>query len=218
MARKLRTPTRTISNKGQPNRYSGWFPSPKARYPKSEIAQAYDSISALKASIYLEWRKDVVEMEFEAEKLKIHPPGHRSFYVIPDFRVILDSGVIAYVESKYSREKLKQKQARRLDMVKEYLESKGFPYVVIFRSELEENGFIDTIALLRRYAFLSFPAQAVDRATAALAKAGPQNLRQYRWCARQQGVRISLLYHLLYHQKLELLYEPLADEVLLCPA
>lgn len=61
MGRKLRSPTRTISNRGELPRFIGQFPCTKgATFPLT-----FDSLSALLCGVYLEWRPDVVRVAFE---------------------------------------------------------------------------------------------------------------------------------------------------------
>ena len=52
MGRKLRSPTRTISNRGELPRFIGQFPCAKGTI----FPLTFDSISALLCGVYLEWR------------------------------------------------------------------------------------------------------------------------------------------------------------------
>jgi hypothetical protein len=73
--------------------------------------------------------------------------------------------------------------------------------------------------LLRLYGQLGFSPELLLSATDRLAANAPINLEDWRTRAHKAGVSIGLLYHLLYHQKLPLLYQPLLPmELLACRA
>ena len=65
MARKLHSPTRTISNRGDRPKFIGQFPCTKGEGDYL----VYDSLTAfLYCAIYLEWRQNVVRLTFELNR------------------------------------------------------------------------------------------------------------------------------------------------------
>jgi len=63
----------------------------------------FDSLSALCCAIYLEWRQDVVEFDFEPRKFDFAEQGDRpAVSCIPDFEATLDTGKLAIFEAKYA--------------------------------------------------------------------------------------------------------------------
>jgi hypothetical protein len=71
MARKIKSPTRTISNRGQRPKFVGYFPCYKA----DAGFLPFDSIPALDCGLYLEWRSDVMRIEFEPERYSFEATG-----------------------------------------------------------------------------------------------------------------------------------------------
>lgn len=61
MPRRLKSPTRTISNSGPIPRFIGYFPCSKA----AGAYLPFDSMSALMVGVFLEWRRTVAGVEFE---------------------------------------------------------------------------------------------------------------------------------------------------------
>lgn len=211
MSRRLSSPTRRISNAGDLPRFIGELPSAKAppgEGPYSSIT--FDSISALECLLYLEWRVDVVLIEFEPERYEFEAAGDLPpIRCIPDFRVTLMTGEIMLVEAKSHPTHLKPQAVERLDHIRRHFESVGMPYQVVYRSELKRDGFIDTVFLLRPFGRLPFSDHVIAEALRRLSSPEPVDLETWTVRARRQRVPQALLNHLLYHQRLALKYRKL---------
>lgn len=212
MGGKLYSPTRTISNRGDLPKFIGQFPCAKAE--ASHLV--FDSLSALYCGIYLEWRQDVVSMAFEPHMLTFAAEaGLPELTCHPDYEVILDSGEIEFYEAKYSRDGLRDAEREKLVLTAAHFEQRGIPYKVIYREDLETDGFIDTIILLRRYGLMQYPEGVVEAVAQRLAQVPDATLEAWRSHAAAAGVQTGLLYHLLYHQRLPLVYRHLLPVELL---
>lgn len=97
MLRYIKTPSRTLSSEGPILRFIRYFPCRKADGPYLP----FDSLSSLYVGIFLEWRRAVVRLEFEAEKV-VHKRAD-SFIEVPDYRATLYTGEQGYVEANISR-------------------------------------------------------------------------------------------------------------------
>ncbi|WP_324781129.1 PDDEXK family nuclease [Thiobacillus sedimenti] len=206
MARKLYSPTRTISNRGEHPRFIGQFPCAKAE--ASHLV--FDSLSALYCGIYLEWLPNVVSMAFEPHEFTFEAEaGLPELRCHPDYEAILDTGEIEFYEAKYSRDGLRDVEREKLALTAAHFERRGIPYKVIYREDLEADGLIDTIILLRHYGLMQYPEGAVEAAAQRLAQGQEAPLEGWRTRAAAAGVPTGLLYHLLYHQRLPLVYRRL---------
>jgi len=206
MSRQLRSPTRSISNRGDIPRFVGELPSHKAQFGSIK----FDSISALECALYLEWRSDVVLIEFEPERYALEATEDLpAIECIPDFRITLNTGEIRLVEAKSDPKHLKRGAADRLDVIRRQFDAVGMPYEVVYRSELKQNGFIDTVFLLRAFGRLPFDDRVISRALGRLSPYDSADLETWALRARQQHVPQALLNHLLYHQRLPLRYRKL---------
>lgn len=216
MARKLRSPTRTISNRGDLPRFIGQFPCIKG----VTSPLTFDSLSALLCGIYLEWRRDVVSIAFEPRVHHFPATGTLpELTFVPDYEVILTTGELELYEAKYSAEGLDPAERAKLKLTQAHCEASGIPYQIIFRKKLEEDGFIDTLLILRRFGQLSFPDAMVEETLSRLSHFTSAYLEDWRTRAHKAGVPTRLLYHLLYHQRLSLAYRPLLSvELLPCRA
>lgn len=204
----------------------GLMTSPKANQARRKPGSApqgygtlpFDSLSALCCAIYLEWRQDVVEFDFEPRKFDFAEHGDRpAVSCIPDFEATLDTGELAIFEAKYSREHLRADEHAKLRLLEAHFDSRGISYTVVYRLDLENNGFLQTLALMRPYAQLEHSLQAQERALARLGAFPSADLSTWRQRATDVGVPVALLYHLLYQQRLPLEYQPLQfEELRLC--
>ena len=208
MARRLKSPTRTISNRGDHPRFIGQFPCDKG----TSLPLPFDSLSALIVGIYLEWRPDIQKLSFEPREHSF-PATERlpAVRCIPDYEAEMDCGTVAFFEAKYDEESLRPEEREKLHHTAAHFRVAGYHYQVIFRRELEKSGFIDTVQLLRRYGLQRIPPDMVSNALTRLAKPDTEALPLEKWrdLALSVGVPVSLLYHLLYHQCLPLVYRPL---------
>jgi hypothetical protein len=212
MGRKLKSPTRVISNRGDHPRFVGYFPCRKSDAPYL----IFDSLSSLYVGIFIEWLRRVVKMSFEPTRYVLRATSDGETYeVIPDYGATTALGEIEIFEAKYgdsSQEELAHYKKVRRDFAQT-----GFRYQVITRKTLERNGFIQTVCFLRRYGGIEFSATVLTEAQRRLAPFQPATLKAYRRIANEQWVRTSVLYHLLYHRHLSLRYEQLAyEELELC--
>lgn len=206
MGRKLYSPTRTISNRGEHPRFIGQFPCAKAE--ASHLV--FDSLGALYCGVYLEWRQDVVSMAFEPHEYRFEATAELAgLTCFPDYEVILDTGEIELNEVKYSREDLRDTDQDKLELAAAHFEQLGIPYNVRYRKDLEVDGFIDAVILLRRFGLLEYSERLVEAAEQRLIQFPEATLEVWRSRADKAGVPTGLLYHLLYHQRLPLTYSRL---------
>lgn len=216
MGRKLRSPTRTISNRGELPRFIGQFPCTKgATFPLT-----FDSLSALLCGVYLEWRPDVVSVAFEPREYEFEETSDLpELTCVPDYEAILDTGELELYEAKYAENDLRDTERTKLELTAAHCRQQGIPYHVIYRDILEKDGFIGTVMLLRPYGQLKFSAETVVGAEKRLSGFDEAELETWRERAQDAGVPTGLLYHLLYHQRLPLVYQPLIQvELLPCRA
>jgi hypothetical protein len=218
VGRKVRSPSRTISNRGNLPRFIGHFPCAKAPPGLDPLdrpfclgVMPFDSLSSLKCGIYLEWRQDVVQLSFEPEVDKYPATETLSeLRCVHDYKVLFASDERGVVEAKDSQASVTSEQQAKFDLAAAHLREKGVSHTVVYRSDLEKDGFIDTVLLLRRYGrHLRFKASSIERAKQLLASQKEQDIAAWRAQARKHGISIPLLYHLLYHQQLPLKYAPL---------
>jgi hypothetical protein len=196
MVRKLRSPSRTISNRGPSRRFTGEFPCTKS----VTTPLVFDSITSLYCAVALEHRKNVVRIEFEP---RMHTHAATSVLAaltaITDYEVTLDTGELLPVEAKYSEGSLRDKERIHLMLLAEHCESEGRPLEVMYRDVLERDGFINTVLLPASVANARRRLEGLEAATLEV------------WRERAQAARVptGLLYHLLYHQELPLTYRTL---------
>ena len=206
MVRKLRSPSRTISNRGPSRRFTGEFPCTKS----VTIPLVFDSISSLYCAVALEHRKNVVRIEFEP---RMHTHAATSVLAaltaITDFEVTLDTSELRPVEAKYSESSLRDKERTHLMLLAEHCEAEGRPLEVVYRDVLERDGFINTVLLLRRYGLLPQAPASVANACRRLEGLETTTLEVWRERAQAARVPTGLLYYLLYHQELPLTYRTL---------
>ena len=212
MARRPKSPTRTISNRGEYPRFIGYFPCTKG----AKDRLLFDSISALNVGIYLEWLPRVQRLDFEPRRHAI-ADGDKPFNCIPDYEATTLHGEVEVYEGKYSPDNVSDKSRTRLSAISRTMARQGYRYQVLYRKILERRGFIQTISKLRHYGQLTFPDPVLRHALAVLASATPRTLGQYVSTALDNGIRVGVLYHLAYHRKLRLRYElPRHMELELC--
>jgi hypothetical protein len=200
---RLRSPIRVISNSGDVPRFTGVFPSRKA--PGGELA--YDSIAALVVEIFLEWCTTIRQIVFESRWYEFQAtkelPGIKC---IPDFECVLDTGEIVIREAKSRINELTDEEREDLPLIGKHFAAQNTSYDVIFRDQLEANGFFDTIFLLRKYGLIEYSEKKLETALGRLTSSEPHHLERWREIARIQKVPTWVLYHLLYHQRLPITY------------
>lgn len=214
VGRKLKSATRTISNRGEYPRFIGEFPCTKSEGNK----RPFDSLTSLLVGIFLEWLKRVVTIAFEPRSWTVTING-KAITVIPDYEVVTNTGAIEIFEAKYDWESLPAKKRELLLAYCRWFASQGIPYRVITRDVLERKGFIQTISKLRLYGQLTYSKPVLDRALEQLRSPIPKTLREYAAVGRERSIPVSVVYHLAYHQQLRLRYElPRHEELELCRA
>lgn len=216
MRRRYETARGRVSNRGDLPRFVGILPCPKA----AEGCVVFSSLSEMYVGMYLTWAKRVSRIAFEAARLEFAAAGDLpSLVAWPDFEAVLDNGEIEWVEAKHSKDGLRPDEAEHLTWLAAHCEREHRRFRVIFRMDLHEDGFIDTVALLHRYGQLEFPTQSLTKAAERLAHHPASYLEQWRAHARAARVPIDVLYHLLYQERLPLLYRPLLPvELIACRA
>jgi hypothetical protein len=171
----------------------------------------FDSLSSLFCGLWLEWRLDIFKVTFEAASLKFEATDSLpALEVIPDYQCADADGEIAYTEAKYSPDELTPEESEKIRLTRAHMERAGHPYEVVYRTELEKNGLLPTILLLRPYAQLSTSPATLEIAQRRLAQAGAAaTLHVWRARARQAKVPVGVLYQLLCQHRLDFVPEPL---------
>lgn len=214
VGRKLKSKTRTISNRGEIPRFIGEFPCSKSNGNKLP----FDSLTALLVGIFLEWLKRVVTIEFEPHRWAVTIDG-KTITVIPDYEIVTSTGAVEIFEAKYDWESLSTEKKERLLAISRWFASQGITYRVITREILERKGFIQTISKLRLYGQLTYSKPVLERALKQLASPIPKSLREYEALGCERNIPVSVVYHLAYHKLLRLRYErPRHEELELCRA
>lgn len=204
--RRYRTPRGQVSNAGDFPRFIGIVPCKKA----TEGSIVFSSLSEMYVIGFLKWSKRVRRIAFEAAPLRFRAVDDLpALLAWPDFETELDNSEIEWVEAKYSRESLKPKPAAKLTHLAAHCKREQRRFRVVYRKDLEANGFIDTIMLLRQYGELEYSDGTLEAAVNRLSKYPSSYLEHWRKHARHERVPIDVLYHLLYHERLPLLYRPM---------
>ncbi|MFZ5541730.1 MAG: hypothetical protein ACOY5V_18530 [Pseudomonadota bacterium] len=215
MPRKLKSPTRTISNRSPTGRYTGHWRSLKA-----DEDFVFDSISSLLGGIVLERRKDVRRLRFEPRVFWETAAGAstktKTKKAIPDYGLDIvgrDDGS-DYVEVKQDLAALSEEQLEKLTAARELVEKTGASYAVLDIRALNASGYVDTTCLLRRYALLHVEPAMQERVVSTLLPFAPATIREYRTMAWKLGLPLSAVYFVLYHELLPLRYARLQAEEL----
>lgn len=203
MGRKLKSSTRTISNRGEYPRFIGEFPCTKTEGGK----RPFDSLTAMYVGVFLQWLQRAAKISFEPRRWEI-PLNGTVISVVPDYEITTTAGVLEIFEAKYDWNELTADEQQRLVEIRKWFASQGFHYRVITRKVLERKGFIQAILKLRRYGQLEFSKPLLDRALKQLASSQPKTLREYVALAQARSIPVSIVYHLAYHQRIVLRYEP----------
>ena len=213
MARRPKSPTRTISNRGEYPRFIGYFPCTKG----AKVPLLFDSISALKVGIYLEWLPRVLRVwNLSRGNIPLQMATSPSS-ASPTMKQRRSLAKSRSTRASIPRTAYPTHQGTRLSSIGRTMARQGYRYQVLYRKILERRGFIQTISKLRHYGQLTFPDPVLRHALAVLASATPRTLGQYVSTALDNGIRVGVLYHLAYHRKLRLRYElPRHMELELC--
>jgi hypothetical protein len=206
MGKLYKTDRGKVSNAGQTPRYVGLMPCHKA----DSGVLVFSSISELCVAEYLTWSPDVEKICSET-LIRISDTGNEATDIDywPDFPIVLYGGEVELIEAKYSPESLTARAKLKLARVTTHFNRVGRRFRVIFRTELENDGFLKTIELLRRYSRMSYSAESIRKAEERLRTPTAQYLERWREMARKVGVPIDLLYYLLFHGRLPLAFRPM---------
>lgn len=189
----------------------GVFNSPKST--RSQVA--FDSISSLLCGVYLEWRSDVSSFDFEPRRLSFPCPDDlQEIKSIPDYEVVFETGTIGYAEAKYDAIQLRSSEKKKLAALEAHFRREGIWHEVVYRKELEREGFIQTILLLRRYQNARYSPATRNRVLQAFRGYAEGNLAQWRERARAEAFPLAVVFRLLYEGELKLRYEPLQSSEL----
>lgn len=198
-----RTARGRVSNAGDIPRYIGLLPCPKAEGG----VLVYRSLSELSVAQFLTWSPRVRKILYEARVIEFPASGDLpAMKCWPDFEIVLDTGEVEWIEAKHSPDSLSERKRTELELIAAHFAREHRRYRVIFYTDLARDGFIDTISLLRPYAELQCDTRVLERAERRLRTYGETHLDGWLVHARAEGVRVDVLYHLLYHQRLRLLY------------
>jgi hypothetical protein len=209
---RLRSPTRTISNSGDVPRFTGVLPSPKA--PGGQLV--FDSIASLAVAIFLEWCRTIRRIVFESRWYEFQATKDLpAIRCNPDFECVTDTGEIVIREAKSRKDGLSDEERESLALAGKHFAAENTSHDVIFHDQLQANGFIDTIFLLRRYGLIDYSAKTLETALGRLNSSEPHHLERWREIARIKKVPTGVLYHLLYHQQLPITYRLLLHPELL---
>jgi len=202
----FRTARGRVSNAGDEPRYVGRIPCAKAE--KGELW--FRSVVELCVGQFLAWSPEVQRIFYERRPLSFESvAGLPALTCWPDYEIVLDSGEIEWIEAKASPESLAAEDKARLELIAAHCARESRRYRVIYRSELEKDGFIETISLLRPYGRLTFGPHVLKSAIARLGGYEATHLDGWSDHARAERVPLDVLFHLLYHQHLPLKYRPL---------
>lgn len=164
----------------------------------------FDGLTALKLGVVIERRKSVTSLIFEARKFS---DSDSELGLIPDYQAATQFGELSYIEAKYDLNELSPRDKQQIRRTREVVEQEGCNYEVLGFVQENADGYVDTTLLLRRYSQLEVSAERRTSAIELLIADGPRTLREYRASAVKAGVPVSLLYYLLYHDDLPLMYE-----------
>jgi hypothetical protein len=199
------------TNTGPLPRFIGLIPTDKG----PEGVLVFSSITEMLGAIFLIFCKLVRSIKFEPVEVKFEPTGDLSGVIgWPDYETVLDGGEIEWNNLKYSAASLRPDERERLEVFDAHCRISGRRHRILYRDELERDGFIATISLLWRYGRLSFPEADRAGALGVLGGLPPTHLEGWQARAREALIPVDLLYHLLYHEQLPLVYRPLLPPAL----
>src|SRR5690606_20264714 len=139
-----RTARGRVSNAGDLPRFIGLLPCSKA----DNGLLPFSSIAELRVAEYLAWSPKVLHIAFEPREISFEAlAGLPAVTWWPDFEVILEGGECEWVEAKYAHESLSERQRQKLDLIAAHCERERRRFRVVYRQELEKNGFAGTISL-----------------------------------------------------------------------
>jgi hypothetical protein len=211
MSRHFKTARARISNRGPLPRFIGLLPTDKA----TDGVLPFSSLSELAVGLFLVWADSVKAIAYEPREVAFE--AARDLPAVtgwPDFEATLDGGEIEWVNAKYSEPSMREAERAQLDAFDGHCRAKGHRHRVIFRDQLEKDGFVETISLLRPFGLLTYRNEDVDGVMSILGGLPPTHLEGWEARARDAMLPLDMVYHLLYRQRLPLLYRPLVHRSL----
>jgi hypothetical protein len=206
MSRHFKTARARITNRGPLPRFIGLIPTDKA----SDGVIPFSSLSELTVALFLIWAKSVNAIAYEPRVVTFQATDDLPEITgWPDFEAVLEGGEIDWVNAKYSESSMREDERARLETFDAHCRVNGHRHRVIFRDQLEKDGFIETIGLLRPFGMLNYREGDLDGAMSILGTLPPTHLEGWEARARDALLPLDLVYYLLYHQRLPLLYRPL---------
>lgn len=211
MGKHYKTNRARVTNKGPLPRFIGLLPTDKA--PDGVLV--FSSITELLTGIFLAWARAVRRIEFEAREVAFEPTDNLAgVNGWPDYELTLEGGEIEWVNAKYSRSSLRDEEREQLDLFDAHCLASGRRHRIVYRDELERDGFIESILLLRPYGLLPYPNDEIQGALIILGGLPPTHIDGWHLRAREAFLPIDLVYHLLYREQLPLTYRPLMHTAL----
>lgn len=211
MSKRYKSPRGRISNRSPLPRFIGLIPTKKSL----SGSLAFSSITELYSAIFLIYSRFVEAIEYEAEEISFAATEKLAAITgWPDFTTTLDGGELELVNAKYSRDSLRDEERDTLDLFDAHCKADDRRHRVLYRDELEKNGFIATIMLLRPYGLLTYPPAHCERAISILGSLPPTHLEGWQERARETLIPLDLIYHLIYQQRLAIKFRPLLSSSL----
>lgn len=211
MSRHFKTARARISNRGQLPRFIGLLPTDKS----ADEVLPFSSLSELAVGLFLDWADSVKVIAYEPREVTFEAandlPGITGW---PDFEATLEGGEIEWVNAKYSESAMRDQERENLHGFDGHCRANGHRHRVIFRDQLEKDGFIETVSLLRPFGHLTYREDDVAGVMSVLGGLPPTHLEGWEARTRKALLPIDLVYHLLYHQRLPLAYRPLVHRSL----
>lgn len=209
--RHFHTARARVSNRGPLPRFIGLQPTNKA---KDEFLP-FSSLSELAVGLFLRWAPSVKGIAYEPTEVVFEATADLPRIAgWPDFEVVLDGGEVEWVNAKYSDSGMRDAERTQLDGFDAHCRATGRRHRVVYRDQLEQDGFIETIGLLRPYGDLEFQEADLAGALSILGGLPPTHLEGWEARTREALLPLDLVYHLLYHQRLPLVYRPLVHRSL----
>lgn len=109
-----------------------------AKQGKGSNLQGLESMLQYNWSLYLWMCRNVADLKEEADKFEI-PMEDETFTYYPDFRMVLVTGEIFYLEIKPMRFAKKDEIQARHNAIKEYMNNKGYQFLVLTEEDLPLN-------------------------------------------------------------------------------
>jgi hypothetical protein len=172
-------------------------------------------LSELAVGLFLDWATSVKAIAYEPKEVEFEATADLPQVTgWPDFEVVLDGGEVEWVNAKYSEDTLREAERAKLEAFDAHCSVSGRRHSIVYRDELEQDGFIETIGLLRPFGALTFPEQDLAGVLSILGGLPKTHLEGWEARTREALLPLEIVYHLLYHGRLPLVYRPLLPRIL----